>query len=472
MPADHAPSRPFDHAARATLLAAAFAAVLTACGGAGGSSAPASPPPSATTPPPPAAPAPTAPAPAPAPPSGSDGAWPDLGNTQAPAHTAATALNTGTTTTGGTLTFKNIGAKGWWGRRTEKPAGDASCNVQSETLTFPWGTESCCRTKHETTTDRLSPFNEEVALVLDGPLRIQQLVVYQPQGDTGGPWAIRSFWDRRAPSQTYNFHFSGPNKSTVLPAELGNSCTVYASQEKPFKCGPGSDPYCPGSDLDFAGWKGSKLIVMLAAMPYADDPSMKPLSCVTGGKSERAEDSPWIGVAPSELFRDGWSGYSPCHCFSNTNNAGLGDGCGQINLFEVVAESQGAQYGNRDIISTGIRSYQVGSLGGSTCGLQGGCGIDRFDATAELIDANSLSVMKQGAVIDADNRAGSAGPVWRRARDDRYYLMLLDEQSRTVQIAVVHPSRIPTAIQAVLPALPNTLSRTDVDALLALRLPR
>lgn len=382
-----------------------------------------------------------------------------------------TPVNTGAPTLGGTLTFTNIGAKGYWGRRIEAPVGSASCNVQSVPLSYPWGTDSCCRTRHEVTNDQLSPFNEELALVLDGPLRIKQLVIYQPLAANNGNWAIRSFWDKRAPEQSYNFQFSGPNKSTVLPADLGNSCTVYASQKKPFKCGPGSDPYCPGSDLDYVGWKGSKLIVMLAGMPYADDPTMKPLSCVTGSKDERGEDSPWLGIAPSELFRDGWSGYNPCHCFSNSNNAGLGDGCGQINLLEVVAESQGTQYGNRDIISTGIRSYQVGSLGGSTCGVKG-CTMDHFAANADLLDANSLSVMKQGAVIDANNRAGAAGPVWRRAQDDRYYLVLLDEQSRAVQVAVIHPGNVPAAARTIVPALPNTITRGAVDGLMGLRLPK
>ena len=369
------------------------------------------------------------------------------------------------------MTFTNIGAKGYWGRRTEAQAGDASCTVQSEIIKFPWGNESCCRARHEVTTDQLSPFNEELALVLDGPLRIKQLVIYQPLAANNGNWAIRSFWDRRTPDKPYNFKFVGPNKESVLPSDLGNSCTFNAMQQKPFKCGPGSDPYCPGSDLDYVGWKGSKLVVMLASMPYADDPSMKPLSCVKDGKDERGEDSPWLAVAPSELFRDGWSGYSPCHCFSNSNNAGLGDGCGQINLLEVVAESQGAQYGNRDIISTGIRSYQVGSLGGSTCGIQG-CGTEHFSADADLLDANSLSVMKQGAVIDANSRVGAAGPVWRRAQDDRYYLILLDEQSRAVQIAVIHPGSIPAAAKTIVPALPNTITRGAVDGLLGLRLPK
>lgn len=453
---------------RAALLTALFSSALAACGGGGGggdSGAPA-PAPGTTTP---------APTPAPTPPltpGANDGSWPDLGNTRAPDHTAPTPQNTGSPTLGGTLTFTSIGARGYWGRRIEDPVGSPSCNVQSEVIQLPWGNESCCRTRHEVTTDKLSPFNEELALVLDGPLRIKQLVVYQPQSGNDGAWAIRSFWDKRTPENTFNFHFAGPNKSTILPETLGNSCTVFASQEKPFQCGPGSDPYCPGSELDYTGWKGSKLVIALASMPYADDPDMQPLTCNTNGSSEKAVDSPWIGVAPSELFRDGWSGYHPCHCFSNSDDAGLGDGCGQINIFEVIAETSGARWGNRDIISTGIRSYQVGSLGGSVCGLEGGCTMDKFPANADLLDANSLTAMRSGAVIDADNRTSATGPVWRRARDDRYYVLLLDEQSRTVQVAVVHPGNVPASLRGLLPSLPTTIQRATVDGVLGLRLPR
>jgi hypothetical protein len=401
----------------------------------------------------------------------SSGNWVDLDNTHAPPHEPVVATNTGAPTRGGTLTFTNIGAPGYWGRRIEAEPGDPRCDVQSETINFGWGSEFCCRTKHEVTSDQLSPFNEQLTLVLDGPLRVKALAVYQPLADKQGPWAIRSFWDRRAPDQPYNFHFSGPKNAQAFPGDLGNSCTHFAMQRRAFPCGPGSDPYCPGSDLDYYGWAGSKLVVLLASMPYADDPDMKPLSCIAAGENERAQDSPWIGISPSELNRDGWSGYNPCHCFNNTANGQLGDGCGQINVFEVIAEASGARWGNRDIISTGIRSYQVGSLGGVTCGIQS-CGIEKFPTDADLVDVNSLTAMNQGAVIDADDRAMSAGPAWRRAQDDRFYLFLMDERSRTVQVAVIHPGKIPAAAQQILPALPTVIPRSVVDGFLNLRLPQ
>jgi hypothetical protein len=370
------------------------------------------------------------------------------------------------------MRFENIGAVGWWGRRIEATEGDPRCDVESKWNSYPWGNEFCCRTKHEVTDDHISPFNEQIAMVLDGPLRVRQIAIYQPLGDPSGPWAIRSFWDRRTPDSHYNLHLSGPNKTTSYDGDQGNSCTFFAMQERNFPCGPGSDPYCPGSDIDYYGWAGSKLFVLLASMPYGDDPTMKPLSCIKPGEDERKTDSPWVGVSPSELDRDGWSGYNPCHCFSNsTTNPQLGDGCGQINVFEVVAESSGVQWGNRDIISTGIRSYQVGSLGGAVCGIET-CGVDHFPTDADLLDANHLIAMTHGAVLDPDHRQTAEGPVWRRPLDDRYFAFLLDEPSRTVQVMVIHPSNVPSEARALLPALPNEVPRAVIDDLVSLRLPQ
>jgi hypothetical protein len=62
--------------------------------------------------------------------------------------------------------------------------------------------------------------------------------------------------------------------------------------------------------------------------------------------------------------------------------------------------------------------------------------------------------------------------VWRRPVDDRYYLVLLDEQSRAVQVAMVHPGAIPASLKAIVPALPNTITRAAVDSLMGLRLPK
>ena len=51
-------------------------------------------------------------------------------------------------------------------------------------------------------------------------------------------------------------------------------------------------------------------------------------------------------------------------------------------------------------------------------------------------------------------------------------MTLLDVQTRTVQIALIHPDAVPSSLAALLPGLPETIERTTVDALVDLRLPR
>jgi hypothetical protein len=140
-------------------------------------------------------------------------------------------------------------------------------------------------------------------------------------------------------------------------------------------------------------------------------------------------------------------------------------------VYQPLAASDGPRFGNRDVISTGIRSYQVGSLGGVTCGIES-CGIERFPADADLLDVNTLSAAAEGAVIDAEEPASRVGPAWRRARDDRFYVFLLDERSRTVHVAVIHPGNVPATARTLLPAMPTVIARRVVDDLRTLRLPR
>lgn len=404
--------------------------------------------------------------------AGTGGTGVDAGGGSLPvgAHDPPPITSTGPVTAGGTMTFLNIGAPGWWGRRIEATEGDPRCNVQSEVINYGWGTEFCCRTRHEVTTDRLSPYNEQVSIVLDGPMKMRQFVVYQPVADAGGAWTIRSLWDRRSPATAVNLAFVGGPSGKSFTGDFGNNCSWHAVTSRKFTCGTGSDPYCPGSGLDYYGWEGSKLFVILASMPYTTDPALAPLTCLKAGEDEKLLDAPWIGLGASELTRDGWAGYHPCHCFANTNG-GLGDGCGQINAFEVVGESSGSQWGNRDVISTGLRSFQLGHLGGNTCGIAT-CTMDHFPADAQLVDACKLLAITRGAVLDSANRDYGICPMWRRPLDDRYFLILLDEPSRTVQVAIVHPQKLPPALAAWLPTLPQEVPRSAIDALVSLRLPQ
>jgi hypothetical protein len=374
---------------------------------------------------------------------------------------------TGPISAGGTISFQNIGAAGWWGRRLNAKPGDSACNVQSETLHLgqAGGDVFCCRGRHDVADVPLSPFDAQMTFILRGPIRVKQMAVYHPVVDAN-LWTRVSWWSTTtAPGE--NLKWTGPG-AAPFDGRIGDSCQWYATQATPFACGADSVPYCPGTgpDINYDGWEGSKLIVFLAAFLPHDDPDVASLSCASQSPQPNA---PWIGFSASELMRDGWGKYFPCHCYDNTNGP-VGAGCGEINVFETVAESEGPLYGNQQVISTGVRSYQVGSMGGHVCGTAA-CDGNSFPATADLLDACSKSVRNTGATIVAGAN-NSDCPIWRRAADDRYYYILLDAQQRTIAVGIVHPQNIPPAAAALLPQLPGALERDVIDRILALQLPR
>jgi hypothetical protein len=58
----------------------------------------------------------------------------------------------------------------------------------------------------------------------------------------------------------------------------------------------------------------------------------------------------------------------------------------------------------------------------------------------------------------------------RPSREPRYFIVLFSG-GRTVQLAIISPTRIPAAAAEVLPALPDRLSIAEIFALESLRLP-
>ena len=54
----------------------------------------------------------------------------------------------------------------------------------------------------------------------------------------------------------------------------------------------------------------------------------------------------------------------------------------------------------------------------------------------------------------------------------RYFILLLDVTTRTVQYAIVNPSNVPAGLGALLPNLPNTIPQATVDSVIGLRLPK
>jgi hypothetical protein len=358
-------------------------------------------------------------------------------------------------TRGGTITFTNIGAAGWWPRRLDLPTGDPLCDYKDGTDT--WGAR-CCQTKHSTASTTLSPFDEEMTLILKA-VDVKQLAVYQPVARAAGSaWQRVTAWDARG-GRTENLWFTQSGEgSTSFPGNLTHDdCVGYLAQEPMAACG---DYYCPDDPgVLHQGYAGSKLVVLLGSMTFDD------VGVTACGKAGAGAPGPWLAFVASELIRDGgrkWNGL--CNCYSKTGT--VGDGCGEINVFEVVMDNN--SYSNREFASTGLRSYQAGSLGGSVCGAS--CDRNSFAADADVVDACAQTAYGKGPVVVAGG--GSDGcPVWRRPVGDRYFFIALDEETREIQVGMIHPANIPAAAAALLPALPAAVERVTIQSLLDLRLP-
>lgn len=362
-----------------------------------------------------------------------------------------------TPTRGGTMTFTNVGAPGFWPRRIDRAAGDPACDYKDGADT--WGGH-CCMKKQSSASDRLAPFDEEMTLILKA-IDVKQVAVYQPSASDGARWGLVSAWDRRAKTGKNLGFTQGKTQELESAGDLQKSdCVWYLSQTSPFDCGDGRDYFCPDDPgVMRRGWSGSKLFVVLASTTF-DDGAVA--SCNGGGSPH---PGPWMALVASELIRDGarkWNG--ACNCYSKTGT--VGDGCGEINLFEVVMD--GNEYSNREFASTGVRSYQAGHVGGNVCGA--GCARDAFAPDVEVVDACAKTAYARGPEI-AVGGASDGCPVWRRPIGDRYFTVLLDETTRTIQVAIVHPANVPAAAAPLLPSLPPSLSRATVDALVGLRLP-
>jgi hypothetical protein len=122
---------------------------------------------------------------------------------------------------------------------------------------------------------------------------------------------------------------------------------------------------------------------------------------------------------------------------------------------------------NFDVFSSNIFSY-AGNVGEGPCGKN--CNLSGV-GPADLIDkSNSMPAQAGGVTTQGGSYAHLA---FRRPTEGyRYILALFDVNSRQMQLAIIHPSKVPPAAAALLPNLPRTLSRADIDSLLAMRLPK
>ena len=366
-------------------------------------------------------------------------------------------FDTSPATRGGTMTFTNVGAEGWWPRRLDREPGDPACDYKDGDDT--WGGH-CCMTEHATSSSQLSPFDEEMTLIFKA-IRIKQLAIYQPDATSEtAPWQRVTAWDSRGRSDNLWFTQEGEG-SSVFPGDLTHDdCVGYLMQEPSYDC-EGSDYYCPNDPgILHQGFSGSKLVVFLGSMNFSDE------GVSACGGDEPGHPGPWVAFVASELVRDGgrkWNGL--CNCYSKTGS--VGDGCGEINVFEVVMD--GNEYSNREFASTGLRSFQAGHVGGAVCGT--GCERSEFPEDVEVVDACAQAAYDEGPLLEIDGDTDGC-PVWRRPDGDRYFFILLDRDRRMIQVGVIHPDAIPDDAAPVLPDVPAELERNAIDALLDLRLPQ
>ena len=352
---------------------------------------------------------------------------------------------------GGTITFTSIGKAGSYPSRHDPAAG--GCNA--------FNTSTCCLATKTIASDALTPWDEDLILTLRGPMLVKQLAVYQPATGSTGPWNLVSSWDERATAQ--GLAFAGNDTETKgFDGTVGTECLVNVSTDEVFPCGAGSSPYCP-PQKDGAqqrnGWAGSKMFVMLAKMPHAGDVT-NPCSKTSTGNWY---DAPWVGLSVGELVRAG--SFVSCQCYAQDQSKGyLADGCGQFNVFETVNDNNSSK--NLDVFSTDMIGY-AGYVGEGPCGPK--CDASKLGAAVDLIDKSKDTEAAAGATSTPTKGPGAA---FRRPEEGyRYFFIMLDVASRTVQLAIVHPSKIPTSLATLLPAMPATLDATTIDSVRNLRLP-
>jgi Glycine-rich protein domain (DUF2403)/Putative TOS1-like glycosyl hydrolase (DUF2401) len=355
---------------------------------------------------------------------------------------------------GGTLTFQNLGKAGFYPSRRDPVSG--ACDAYEN--------GACCMTKQEVASDELTPWNEELIVTLRGPIQLKQFVVYTSQDEQS--WNVQSAWDSEKPAEAFGVAFDGAaTPGADFAGTVGSECLTDVMTDEQFPCGPGSVPYCPaeGSGPKNYGWSGSKLFVMAARMPLMGGSELDAATACGTGTSNGWYNAPWLGISLGELIREGKFG--DCNCYGRTpQDWYAGDGCGQINAFEVVNDNN--DYQNFDVFSSNVFSY-AGNVGEGPCGKN--CNLAGV-GPADLIDKSTSMPASQGG-ITTQGGAYAHVAFRRPTRGYRYILALLDVRTRQMQLAIIHPSKVPAAAAGLLPNLPRSLGRATIDALLGMRLP-
>jgi hypothetical protein len=208
-------------------------------------------------------------------------------------------------------------------------------------------------------------------------------------------------------------------------------------------------------------------VIVLAGMPHAGSGKIAAGAHCSQGTSGNWYDAPWIGLSHGELIRSGKFG--GCNCYSkDPAHWELADGCGQFNVFETVNDNNA--YRNLDLFNTNFFSY-AGYVGEGPCGPK--CDVTTLDPAVDLI-SKSTAREAQAAVATPQKASNTT---FRRPSDGyRWFVILLDSQTRTVQLALAHPGNLPQALAtvtgtSVTSTLPSKVGRAAIDGLIAMRLP-
>lgn len=354
---------------------------------------------------------------------------------------------------GGTITFTEVGAAGSYLSRRAPESGQ--CDGYQK--------DACCMTTVTETSDALTPWDQDLIMTLRGPLLVKQVAAYQAGQGDAATWPLVSLWDERSPAQASGIAFQGDGEDGgVFSGEVGSSCILDVMTDTPFACG--ADGFCEPGMPDKLGWQGSKMLVLLAKMPdHAERPAS---SHCTNDPAQGWYNAPWIGLSHGELIRT--NKFGSCNCYGTTPPEWFtGEGCGQLNAFEVVNDNN--EFQNFDLFSTNFFAYH-GYVGGGPCGQS--CDLSALPGHVDLVDKSTSTAASQGVSVSAGNADSNPGVAFvRPAAGYRYFILLFDVTSRSVQLALVHPDNVPPQLSAFLPHLPDTISRETIDEIVGLRLP-
>lgn len=118
------------------------------------------------------------------------------------------------------------------------------------------------------------------------------------------------------------------------------------------------------------------------------------------------------------------------------------------------------------MFSTNIFGYQ-GYIGGGPCP---NCSFASLPDSVELVNKSSNEAATTGETTEPGR--GPAYAIRRPTGGYRYFVVLLDVESRQIQTGIIHPDSIPDELGGLLPGLPERVGEGAIDELLDLRLPR